>query len=215
MYVPSHFAESDTERLHEFIRAHPLGTLVTLTPNGLNADHVPFLIKSDPTPHGTLRAHVARANTVWREHVAGTQVLVIFHGADSFVSPSWYPSKRETGKVVPTWNYVVVHAHGSPTFIDDRGWLRAHVEALTNEHEAHRAPPWAVRDAPSDFVENLLAGIVGIEIPISRLTGKWKLSQNRTAADREGVVRGLSATGTPAADAVADLVRETLRGREG
>lgn len=210
MYVPSHFAESDTERLHEVIRAHPLGTLVTLTPDGLDADHVPFLISSDPTPHGTLRAHVARANTLWQEHVTGTQVLAIFQGAESFVSPSWYATKRDTGKVVPTWNYVVVHAHGPLTLIHDREWLRAHVEALTNEHEAHRAAPWAVTDAPTEFVEKLLAGIVGIEIPITRLTGKWKVSQNRSVPDRKGVVGGLSAIGSPAADAMAGLVRDTL-----
>lgn len=211
MYVPGHFAETDPGRLHALIRAHPLGTLVTTTASGLNADHIPFLIGADPAPNGTLRAHVARANTVWRDHVPGTDALVVFHGADSYVSPNWYPSKRETGKAVPTWNYVVVHAHGPITFIQDPAWLRAHVESLTREHEAHHTPPWAITDAPADFIDTLLTAIVGIEIPVTRLTGKWKLSQNRSAADREGVVSGLSGVGTPSAGDVAALVRDTLK----
>jgi transcriptional regulator len=211
MYLPKHFEETRVETLHALIRAHPLGALVTVGPAGLDANHVPFEIDPDPTPFGTLRAHVARANPLWKE-AAGAEVLVLFQGPEIYISPSWYPTKQETAKVVPTWNYAVVHAHGRLRAIEDRDWLRAFVTRLTDRHEAGKADPWKVTDAPADYVESMLGGIVGLEIPLTRLVGKWKVSQNRPAADQDGVVDGLSREGQPEASAMADLVRRA-RGR--
>lgn len=211
MYLPSHFEERNPERLRNFVREHPFGTLVTLTTNGLDANHIPFLLLADATSAAaTLHGHIARANPLWRDLVPGSAALVIFHGADSFISPSWYASKRETGKVAPTWNYAVVHAHGALRVVDDVAWLRSHVEALTQEHEGGRDAPWAVGDAPADFVETLLRGIIGIEISVTRLVGKWKVSQNRSAADRAGVVEGLEREGLKSGMEMAALVKATL-----
>ena len=206
MYVPKHFEETNVETLHALIRAHPLGALVTLGPDGLDANHVPFEVDPDPAPFGTLLAHLPRANPVWRE-AAGADVLVLFQGAEIYISPSWYPTKQETAKVVPTWNYAVVHAHGRLRAIEDRDWLRTFVTRLTDRHEGGRPDPWKVTDAPADYVESMLRGIVGLEIPIARLVGKWKVSQNRPAHDQDGVVEGLSQHETPNASAMADLVR--------
>jgi transcriptional regulator len=164
----------------------------------------------NPAPFGTLRGHVARANPLWRESSSGSGALVIFQGPQQFVSPSWYPTKQETGRVVPTWNYVVVHAHGRVRMIDDGIWVRSHLEQLTNRHEQNRAMPWKVTDAPADFIEKMTSAVVGIEITIERLTGKWKVSQNRSLPDRKGVVAGLEEDGSPAARVMADLVRATL-----
>ena len=211
MYLPSQFEERDPERLRRFIREHPFGTLVTLTATGLDANHIPFLLLAEPTSAvATLHGHIARANPLWRDLVPDSQVLVIFHGPDSFISPSWYASKRETAKVVPTWNYAVVHAHGALRVVDDIGWLRSHVEALTQEHEGPREAPWAVGDAPADFIDRLLSGIIGIEISVTRLAGKWKVSQNRSAADRAGVVAGLEREGLKSGMEMAALVKATL-----
>jgi transcriptional regulator len=206
MYLPKHFEETNVETLHQLIRAHPLGALVTLTPGGLDANHIPFEVDPGPGPFGTLRGHVARANPVWRE-AAGAETLVLFQGTETYISPAWYPSKQETAKVVPTWNYVVVHAHGPLRVIDDRDWLRAFVSRLTDRHEAARQDPWKVTDAPADYIETMLGAIVGVEIPIARLTGKWKASQNRPASDRAGVVAGLQQRGDAAATDMADVVR--------
>jgi transcriptional regulator len=205
MYLPKHFEESRIDVLHGLIRAHPFGALVTTGANGLEANHVPFEIDPDPAPFGTLRAHVARANPVWRDGAG--DALVIFQGPALYVTPSWYPSKREGGKVVPTWNYVVVHAYGVLRAIDDATWLRAFVTRLTDRHEGRRAAPWKVTDAPADYVDKMLTAIVGIELPVARLAGKWKVSQNRPAADRAGVVAGLEADGDDAARAMAAAVR--------
>jgi transcriptional regulator len=163
-------------------------------------------IDADPEPLGTLRGHVARANPVWQDPAPHLDALVIFAGPQLYVTPSWYPTKQESGKVVPTWNYAVVHAHGPLRPIDDPAWLRAFVTRLTARHEGERAAPWHVTDAPADFIERQLAGIVGIEIPVRQLDGKWKVSQNRTSADRAGVVAGLRERGAPDSDAMADLV---------
>jgi transcriptional regulator len=206
MYMPKHFEETRVPTLHALIRAHPFGALVTLAGGALDANHVPFEIDPEPAPFGTLRAHVARANPVWRE-ARDTPVLVIFQGPSTYVSPAWYPTKQDTGKVVPTWNYAVVHAHGTLRAIDDRAWLRAFVETLTNRHEASRPDPWAVTDAPADYVDGMVAGIVGLEVPIARLVGKWKVSQNRPAQDRAGVVEGLRREGGEDAAAMAEIVR--------
>jgi transcriptional regulator len=209
MYVPKHFEETRVEVLHELIRAYPFGVLVTLTAGGLDANHIPFEVDSDPSPFGTLRGHVARANPVWRETTPGAEALVIFQGPDTYVSPRWYPTKTETGKVVPTWNYVVVHAHGAPRFIDDRVWLRAFVEMLTDRHEARRPEPWKVTDAPADYIDKQVGAIIGLEIPIARLIGKWKVSQNRPSHDRAGVVAGLLQEAPRSAAAMADWVRRS------
>lgn len=212
MYLPKQFEETRVEVLHELIRACPLGALVTITAGGLDANHVPFEIDPEPAPFGTLRAHVARANPVWRDVASGGEALVIFRGPDGYVSPAWYPSKTETGKVVPTWNYAVVHAHGALRVIDDRAWLRAFVEKLTDRHEAARPEPWHLTDAPADYIDSMVAAIVGIEMPITKLIGKWKVSQNRPAQDRAGVVAGLMRErGQPGAD-MADLVRRAGSG---
>jgi transcriptional regulator len=209
MYLPKHFEETRVEVLHGLIRAYPFGTLVTLTAGGLDANHIPFEVHPDPRPFGTLRGHVARGNPVWREISPGAEALVIFQGPDTYISPSWYPTERETGKVVPTWNYAVVHAHGVPRFIDDRAWLRAFVEQLTDRHEARRREPWKVTDAPADYIDKQVGAIIGLEIPITRLIGKWKVSPNRPPHDRAGVVEGLIRDAQPSAGMMADLVRQS------
>ena len=207
MYLPRHFEETRAPILHELIRAYPLGVLVGLTSSGLVANHIPFEVDPDPAPFGTLRGHVARANPFWRECAPDVEALAVFRGPDAYVSPAWYPTKRDTGKVVPTWNYAVVHAHGPVRFIEDRAWLRQLVEQLTNRHEAGRREPWRITDAPPDYIDRQLGAIVGIEIPITRLVGKWKVGQNRPPEDRAGVVEGLSHEGGDAAAAMARLVR--------
>src|SRR5215813_4637616 len=176
MYVPKNFEELSVPVLHELIRAHALGTLVTLTAAGLCANHIPMEIDPEPGPFGTLRGHVARANPVWRDAVNEVDALVIFSGPQLYITPSWYATKGESGKVVPTWNYAAVHAHGPLRAIDDPAWLREFVSRLTDRHEGTRAVPWQVSDAPADFVERQLGAIVGIEIPVRRLEGKWKVS---------------------------------------
>jgi len=212
MYVPKSFEPPDADTLLQFMHARSFGVLVTMTSHGLDGTHLPFVFDSQPSPNGTLRGHVARANPIWRE-CQGAEAMVIFQGPDSFISPSWYPSKQETGTVVPTWNYVVVHAHGTVRVVEDEAWLRAHVEALTNRHEANREKPWAVSDAPAHYIEKMVGAIVGIEMPIDRLTGKWKLSQNRSERDRAGVVSGLLREGSESAPTMAALVKGALDNR--
>ena len=208
MYQPPHHREDRLEVQHALIRAHPLGTLVTMTRSGLVANSVPFIIDASAGPYGTLQAHVARANTQWREFDPTVDALVVFQGPERYITPSWYEAKRETGKVVPTWNYVIVQASGPMRAIEDRDWLRRQIGALTATHEGVRPKPWAVTDAPEAFVEAQMKGIVGIEIPIVRIEGKWKASQNRPEADRRGVVAGLSAEGDEGSAAMAAVVRE-------
>ena len=190
MYLPRHFEQRDRAALHALMREHPLAALVTSGPDGLTADHVPLELDATAGEHGMLVGHVARANPLWQS-VAGKPVLAIFRGPQAYVSPSWYPSKAGTHKVVPTWNYAVVHAHGVLEAVDDAPWLRELVGRLTDRHEAPRPAPWSVGDAPADYVQTMLRAIVGIRIPIERLVGKWKVSQNRSQADREGVAQGL------------------------
>lgn len=210
MYLPKHFEESRVDVIHALIREHPLAVLVTLGPDGLNANHLPIEIDPEPAPFGTLRGHVARANPVWRDYAADAEALVVFQGPARYITPAWYQTKRETGKVVPTYNYAVVHAHGTMRIVEDAAWLRNLVERLTNRFEATRDEPWQVTDAPESFIAAQLNAIVGIEIPITRLVGKWKMSQNRTAADRAGVVQGLNAADDQDAATVARLVGRTL-----
>jgi transcriptional regulator len=191
--------------LHQFITEHPLAALVTAGPDGLTADHVPMEIDPAGGALGTLRGHVSRANPLW-QRASGTMVLAIFQGPQGYVTPAWYPAKAEHGRVVPTWNYAVVHAHGELRAVDDARWLRAFVERLTDAHEGGRAKRWHVADAPEEFIERQLGGIVGIEIALSRLEGKWKMSQNRSAQDRAGVVHGLRRDGDAPSLALAEVV---------
>ncbi len=193
MYRPPAFREDRPELLHAAIRAHPLATLVTHGPSGLAANLVPFTLVPGENGPDLLRAHLARANPQLGDLRAGGEALVIFQGPQAYVTPSWYPSKREHGKVVPTWNYILVQAHGRPRVIDDADWLRAQIDALTAQQEADRSEPWAVTDAPPDYVAAQLKGIAGVEIAIERIEGKWKASQNQPAANREGIVAALRA----------------------
>ena len=191
MYQPPHFREDRIEVQHGLIRAHPLGLLITAGPGGLQANSIPVLIYSGASERGTLRAHMARGNPQWRELAAVEECLVVFQGPQEYITPSWYPTKHEHGKVVPTWNYVTVHAWGRPQVIEDTAWLRRQIEDLTNLKEGARPAPWKVDDAPEQYLASQIKGIVGVEIPIARIEGKWKVSQNRPAVDRAGVVVGL------------------------
>jgi transcriptional regulator len=206
MYQPPHFREERLDVLQNLIRAHPFGAMVTIGDEGLVANHFPFVIDPTQGPLGTLRAHMSRANTQWRDLDGSREALVIFQGVDTYITPSWYPSKAEAGKAVPTWNYALVHVHGRPRAMHDPEWLLRHVSELTGQHEAGRAEPWSVTDAPADFVAGLLKGIVGLELEISRIEGKWKASQNRPEGDRAGVVRGLTEQGDERSLAMAEMV---------
>jgi transcriptional regulator len=210
MYVPVAFEESRIEVIHQLIADYPLGTLVTLGPDGLVANHIPFLLDQRSGEHGTLIGHVARNNEVWRMHDDGSEVLVVFQSVDGYITPNWYASKRENHQVVPTWNYAVVHVYGPLVFHEDPKWLRGVVGRLTKRFEADQPTPWKMADAPPDYLAAQLDQIVGVEIPISRLTGKWKTSQNRQPTDREGVIAGLIERDQPGDSTMAELVRSTL-----
>lgn len=184
MYIPDHFLIKSADTLHRIIHAHPLGVLVTLTPNGLDANHIPFELDATRGEFGLLTAHVARANPVWQQCRDGADVMVIFRGNESYISPNWYPSKHEAHRQVPTWNYEVVHAHGRLTIQDDEKFVRGVVARLTRTHEATEPKPWKMGDAPPAYIDDMVKAIVGIEIVITRLEGKAKLSQNREARDR-------------------------------
>ncbi len=205
MYLPQHFSEQRPGLLQDFIERHPLGTLVSVVDEAPVADHVPMLLVRDSGNNGRLQGHVARANPLWRSAANSAQVLVVFHGADAYVSPSSYPSKQTDGKVVPTWNYAVVHVRGTIRFFDDESWLHALVSRLTDRFEQDRLQPWAVSDAPEEYVRAMLRAIVGFEIEITELVGKFKASQNRSAEDRAGVRNSLDAAGAVDPD---ELVRD-------
>ena len=203
MYLPAHFEQHEPEALHGLMREHPLATLVTVGAQGPTADHIP--LEFDAATQRA-RGHAARANPLWRD-AAGQAVLAVFCGPQAYITPSWYPGKATTHKVVPTWNYTVVHAHGVLQAVEDAPWLHDLVTRLTQHHESPRAQPWAVSDAPEDYVQQMLRAIVGIQIPVDRLIGKWKVSQNRSTADRLGMARGLAEeAGNPQAAAMARLV---------
>jgi transcriptional regulator len=208
MYLPAHFAETRPEVLHALVRAYPLAAVVAPGADGLlAADHVPLLL--DPGgagAPGVLRGHVARGNPIWRDRAPGAQALAIFQGPQHYVSPNWYPSKKESGKVVPTWNYCCVHVNGTLRIHDDAAWVRRLVTELTDAQESASAHPWAVSDAPADYLQAMIGQIVGIEIVIERIAGKWKVSQNQPVHNRAGVVQGLQAAGTDRAEAMARLV---------
>lgn len=206
MHITKQFEETDPAVLHSLIRAHPLGAWITLADGDLVANHVPLLLDTARGDHGSLVGHVARANPIWRAFSASVDSIVIFQGPETYITPSWYPSKHAHGKAVPTWNYAVVHAHGIPRAIEDRSWLRAHLNQLTDTHEAGQALPWKISDAPEEYLARMIEGIVGIEIPIARLAGKWKTSQNRPEADRLGVIAGLLARGDARSRNMAVLV---------
>lgn len=201
MYKPPAFVEDRTEVLHDLIRTHPLGLLITSGAGGLIANPVPFQLVTDGEV--TLRAHLSRANPQLAD-IDGADCLVVFQGPQAYVSPAWYATKAETGKVVPTWNYITVQARGRARRIEDPSWLRVQIDALTQAQENGLAEPWTVEDAPADFIAAQIRGIVGVEIPVERMEGKWKLSQNRSAADRAGVVAGLKAAGKDDVAAAVD-----------
>ena len=208
MYRPAHFREDDPATIAAFIDAHALAVLVANSPTGLLANHIPLLRFEADGGGMLLRGHVARANEFWKVVPEGSEVLAVFAGADRYITPSWYPTKATSGEVVPTWNYTVVHAHGRIRFIEDAGWLRTLVGALTERLEASRSAPWAVTDAPAPYIARMLGAIVGFEITVERLEGEVKASQNRTEAEREGVRAGLVADGVP-----EDLRRDLIRPR--
>jgi transcriptional regulator len=203
MYVPAHFAEQRPDVLHEFIRTHPFCTVITNTPAGIAASHVPLVLHHEADGPG-LRGHFSRANPQARAADPVSEVLAIFHGPEAYISPSWYPTKQESGRVVPTWNFIVVHVQGRLRFMDDRTFLESHLRELTKMHEGARPVPWTLEDAPADYLDSAMKGIVAFEIAIHRIEGKWKLSQNRSAADRAGVVEGLGHDGD---GRMAELVR--------
>jgi transcriptional regulator len=213
MYLPPHFKEERVPMLHEAIRTAALGTLVTTGADGLEASHVPMLLDPEPAPYGTLTGHVSRANGQWRRVGAGVAALAIFLGPEAYVSPAWYATKRQTGKVVPTWNHVAVHAYGALRLFEDAERLLALVTRLTETHEAGRPAPWAVADAPPEFIRAQLKGIVGFELPIVRLEGKWKMSQNRPAEDRAGAIEGLQREGGAGEARVAEVMAAVERNR--
>lgn len=206
MYLPQHFAEPRVEEVHRIIREHPLGMLVRNTGAGLEADHLPFLLDTDPGPAAVLIAHVARANPLWQEIRDGDDVLVVFRGVQGYISPNWYPGKHETHRRVPTWNYEVVHAHGTIHLRDDEKFIRGIVARLTRTHEADQPVPWKMGDAPADYLAQQLGRIVGIEIRLTRLDCKRKLNQHHERPDREGAIQGLESRGNAG---LAQAMRKT------
>ena len=208
MYVPNHFKEDDLGKLHEYIRRYSFGLLVIADDQGIEVNHVPFYLSvEDDGSFGSLQCHLARSNRVWQRIEKSDGVLVVFQGPNAYVSPSWYPSKAETGRVVPTWNYLAVHAAGRAQVIQDSVWLKAHLCQLTDQHETGRTEPWAVDDAPEEYTEGLMRGIVGIEIKIETLTGKLKASQNQSESNQVGVKAGLKDDKTASACAMSEFIR--------
>jgi transcriptional regulator len=208
MYLPPHFAEQRLEALHRLLKENPLGMLVRPTATGFEAEHLPFFLETAEEGPGTLLAHVARANPVWQEMRSGDAVLVVFRGVQGYVSPNWYPGKHETHRRVPTWNYEIVHAHGTLHVHDDERFVRGVVARLTRQHEARQPKPWKMGDAPADYMAEQIGRIVGLEVRITRLEGKRKLNQNHLPADREGAIQGLEAAGqTGLAQAMRDADR--------
>lgn len=203
MYIPTHFAAPGKDALHDLIRAYPFATLVMTTATGVEVSHLPLYLDGN----GVLTGHLARANPLWQAIQGDTDVLAVFHGPHTYISPSYYPSKARTGMVIPTWNYVVVHARGKLRVIEDVNWLRAHLEALTAQHEAGYAEPWQLEDAPAGFIDKLMQAVVGIEMTIIELIGKWKVSQNQPLENQMGVVRGLSASDDEYAQKMAAVVK--------
>ncbi|RUO63385.1 negative transcriptional regulator, PaiB family [Pseudidiomarina planktonica] len=204
MHVPSQFREDDTQKLQQYINDYSFGLFIVADEQGIEATHVPFCLCSNGSGSpGVLQCHLARSNPVWKRLQNGANVLAVFQGPDAYVSPSWYPSKAETGRVVPTWNYLAVHAEGHANLIEDATWLKEHLHQLTDRHESGRQQPWSVDDAPADYTERLIKGIVGVEITIEKLTGKLKASQNQTESNRAGVKQGLADEGAAMAELIS------------
>jgi transcriptional regulator len=208
MYIPKHNEENRVPVMQALMVSHPFATLVTLGAHGLFASHIPIVFEDDGSQFGVLRAHISRANTQWRDFTPSVDALAIFAGDQHYISPSWYSEDGEHARQVPTWNYAVVHAYARLKVIEDEHWLLAHVTSLTNIHEGKFSAPWKVSDAPPDFIKSMLHGIVGLELPIQRLEGKWKISQNRTERERKGVVAGLTKLNTHESLAMKALVEE-------
>ncbi|HEX3159360.1 MAG TPA: FMN-binding negative transcriptional regulator [Gemmatimonadaceae bacterium] len=210
MYIPTSNAEPRPEVIHDFLDAHPFAALITASPDtGIHATHLPFILHRARGEYGTLEGHLARSNPHHRQPPAAeTEALIIFTGPDAYITPSWYPAKAEHGRVVPTWNYVAVHVYGTLRWIEDPAFLRRHLEELTTRHEAGRPNPWSVSDAPPEYVAQLQRAIVGVELTITRLEGKWKMSQNRSDADIDGVVQGLGSSPDAGDREVARIVAE-------
>jgi transcriptional regulator len=208
VYIPKVNEEKRVPVLHALMQAHPLASLVTMSSSGLFASHIPMVLEADGSEFGVLKGHISRANTQWRDLTPDVDALAIFAGPQHYISASWYPGKHEHGKEVPTWNYAVVHAYGRLRVIHEADWLLKHLEGLTDIHEASSAVPWKVSDAPEAFIQTLLNGIVGFELPVRRLEGKWKVSQNRNERDRSAVVEGLDALNTPESLAMKALVEK-------
>lgn len=212
MYMPSHFSEERIEVLHTLIQAHPLAALVSLQAGELEANHIPFIV-SPPTagaPYGVLRGHVARNNPVWQSAVSAQDVLLIFQGAQAYISPRWYEEKQRSGSVVPTYNYAVVHAHGPMRIVEDRQEFLRLLSDLSDNFERKFDQPWKVSDAPEEYVDRMMDMIVGIEIPIRRISGKWKTSQNKSTQDRVNMVDGLREQHDPASHALASAMEQQL-----
>ena len=209
MYQPDHFRIDDLPPMHALMRARPFAAFISAGPAGLFATHLPTVLKSHD-PYGIIECHFARANPHWKDLAEGGEALMIFQGPEAYVTPNWYPSKAEHGKTVPTWNYAAVHAYGRPEVMQDQGWLRRHVGELTTQQEASEARPWALSDAPESYLAVMLRGIVGFRFAITRLEGKWKMSQNRDARDRAGVVQGLGGRGQDDDREIADLVARPI-----
>jgi transcriptional regulator len=210
MYIPRAFEEKRLPVLHELIRSQPFCSLITMGASGLFASHIPMVLHGDQDCFGVLHGHLSRANMQWRDFDPGVEALAIFSGAHHYISPSWYPEKSEHGKVVPTWNYAVVHAYGNLRTIENGEWLSAHLRELTVRQESAAPSPWEITDAPADFIELLMKGIVGLELTIARLEGKWKVSQNRSERDRQGVIEGLEDLNSPESLAMKKLVSDRL-----
>jgi transcriptional regulator len=213
MYTPKDFRVDDLPTLHADMQRNTLATLVTLTPTGLVATHLPVLLDEQRGPFGTILGHVSRANLQWQQTDPATEALLIFNGPDTYVTPNWYPAKQETGRVVPTWNYAAIHAYGKLSFFDDPARLRDIVTRLTDIHESTFPNPWKVTDAPAIYIDSQLKAIVGFELPISRLEGKRKFNQNRSAADQTGVVQGLRSLNDPTKSAVANFMEDIIKAK--
>jgi transcriptional regulator len=207
MYIPRVNKEERIPVLHKLMEDQPFASLITMGSSGLFASHIPMVLERSGAM-GQLRGHISRANTQWRDFTPSVEALAIFSGPQHYITPNWYPEKRETGKVVPTWNYVVVHAYGYLKIIEDGEWLMAHLASLTNIHEAGSTVPWKVGDAPADYIASLVKGIVGLEMTVGRLEGKWKVSQNRSEQDRNGVAKGLTELSTAESLAMKALIEK-------
>jgi transcriptional regulator len=207
VYIPKFNEETRLDVMHALIESQPFATLVTTGSSGLIASHIPMVLNRSEGPHGTLRCHLSRANKQWRDLTSSAEALAIFSGTHHYISPNWYPEKAEGGKVVPTWNYAVVHAYGPIRLVEDPTQLLAHLNALTTQHESTFPTPWQVSDAPADYIASQMKGIIGIEIPITRIEGKWKVSQNKSERTLRAVEQGLEDLNTPEALAMRDLVR--------